>query len=75
MSLWIELHCEKQTQIGCLSNNHGGPMALSGDSRSEAAATIARLEGDAKENGWSRSPDGWVCPACAATTVKIEGSK
>jgi len=73
MGTWIEFRCENReepTAEGsehdcCLSHNNAGPMEMAEDTRVDLIATVRQLEREAREAGWIRTNEGWVCPYCA----------
>lgn len=70
MSVWLELRCEKRGDSEgpfhkCLSNINCGPMGMALDTRTDLIATMQQLEKDARDTGWVKMREGWVCPHCA----------
>lgn len=74
MGTWIELRCENRgtkTAEGpegrrCWSDDNSGPMGMAIDNRSSLIETMQQLEEDARDLGWKKTREGWVCPYCAA---------
>lgn len=51
---------------GCESNRNVGPMAMAAtDTREAVLQTLRELDQDARDSGWVKSRDGWVCAYCA----------
>lgn len=70
MSWWLELHCDAGGIGGhfpdCASFKHDHPMAGS----SNLENLKKHLSSSAKEIGWKKTRQGWVCPKCAAAERK-----
>lgn len=72
MATWIELRCSKlsvKPAAGgkanrCLSSSNDGPMGLAADSQQSVLALLKKLGAHARKQGWVKTRDGWVCPAC-----------
>ena len=72
MGTWIELRCENSGEglygpDRCYSDDNSGPMDMAADNQKSVLATVKNLNNVAKEWGWVKTRDGWVCPACHAT--------
>lgn len=69
MSVWMELRCASRgldiprTQQ-CWSDKNTGPMDLAADDRRSVSMVASQLFHEAKEGGWKRTREGWVCPNC-----------
>lgn len=74
MATWIELRCENRgtkTADGpdgqrCWSDENTGPMDMANDTRESLLETMRGLEKDARDLGWKKTREGWVCPHCVA---------
>lgn len=75
MATWIEFRCENRTEpssegrginVGdrCLSHDNVGPMDTANDSRVSILETIRFLEKEARDGGWKKTREGWICPFC-----------
>lgn len=75
MATWIEIRCENRTdpssegrglKVGdrCLSHDNSGPMDMAGDTRASILDTVRELEAEARNDGWKKTREGWVCPFC-----------
>lgn len=75
MGTWIEFRCEDRNEGGaegtstddrCWSMMNEGPMCEAQDTRKDLLETMRYLEESAKQSGWVKYRDGWICPCCAS---------
>lgn len=72
MSIWMELRCElrgegrRDDNNPCQSDDNSGPMLMADDTKKGASVTAGDLFEEAKNAGWERRKEGWVCPGCIA---------
>lgn len=72
MSIWMELRCEGRSEgrsasdNPCYSDDNSGPMLMAADTKSAASLVAGELFQVAKQNGWERRKEGWICPGCVA---------
>lgn len=52
----------------CYSHDNDGPMAESSDNQKSILQVVRGLEQEAKETGWVKTREGWICPYCSKTT-------
>lgn len=65
MCTWIELRCDRRNENPtCMSNENAGPMELGGDTVREISMTLKAITKDARDSGWKKTKEGWVCPRC-----------
>lgn len=75
MGTWIEIRCENRSEpsaegrgikVGdrCYSHDNSGPMDMASDTRASVAETLRFLNEDARESGWKKTREGWICPFC-----------
>lgn len=75
MGTWIEIRCENRSEPSadgdgavsgqrCYSHDNRGPMGLSEDTHSSILVTLRGMAREAREGGWVKTQDGWVCPYC-----------
>ncbi|CRN65986.1 hypothetical protein SAMN05216576_107245 [Ectopseudomonas chengduensis] len=74
MATWIEIRCENRGKVSeeeaaptkrCYSSDNIGPMDMAEDNRASLLETMRFLEKDARDDGWKKTKEGWVCPFCA----------
>lgn len=80
MATWIELRCENRgtsTEDGerCWSDDNSGPMGMAGDTRESLLETVRDLEKDARDFGWQKTREGWLCTHCVAIVGKTGNLK
>lgn len=81
MGTWIEYRCENRAEksaddaehVGsrCYSHTNDGPMEMANDNRADISKTLTLLDSIAKDDGWKKTKEGWICPYCVAA-MKIE---
>lgn len=78
MGTWIEFRCENRGEPSadghgehhgqrCYSHINSGPMEIAEDTHASVLATLRKMAKQAREEGWVKTPDGWVCPFCVRT--------
>jgi hypothetical protein len=70
MAIWIELRCEKRGagsggEDRCWSDDNSGPMDMAADDQRSVLAVLKDLQAQAKQSGWTKTREGWVCPVCS----------
>lgn len=68
MGTWIEIRCDTFGD-DCYSARNHGPTGMSGDTAQDALSKLRTLGKEARESGWKKNREGWVCPSCAKSKV------
>lgn len=72
MAIWMELRCERRGEgrssrsNPCFSDENSGPMLMACDTKKDVVLVAGDLFEEAKNDGWERRKEGWVCPNCIA---------
>lgn len=82
MGIFMELRCElrgeglpESSGVRCWSDDNEGPMAHGFSSKKGAADCYGEIVRQAKEAGWKKKKDGWVCPNCLKREASlVEGN-
>lgn len=83
MSTWIEFRCENRTEpsaegpglkVGdrCLPNDNAGPMAMALDTRASILGVLSELDAEARQEGWKKTREGWICPFCVSVMNSVK---
>lgn len=70
MATWMEIRCERRGSgkphgpERCLSDDNAGPMEMADDTRESVLTVLKLINDQARESGWKKTREGWVCPAC-----------
>lgn len=71
MAIFMELRCElrgdgrwEHSGTRCWSDDNDGPHSFGSDSKKSAADCYGEIVKQAKECGWKKRKEGWVCPNC-----------
>ncbi|HEN3589471.1 TPA: hypothetical protein U5E11_004102 [Yersinia enterocolitica] len=82
MAIFMELRCELRGEgrcefsgTRCWSDDNNGPSLTCYDTKKSAANGVDSLAYQAKNAGWEKRKEGWVCPNCLKHEAKlVEGN-
>lgn len=63
MGTFVELRCENDTKQCSKAGIHAGLLAY--DTRASVLFTLRLIETKARENGWRKTKERWLCAHCA----------
>ncbi len=71
MAWWIELQCDvANADAPCRDHIHDIPGILVRPTRMAAAAGMRYLEDEARQLGYKRTAQGWVCRNCRTAAAR-----
>jgi hypothetical protein len=64
MGVWVELRCDMQNSVGCVSGKNDGPMGMAAPTEVSVRRVYSTMRRRARFEGWIKLDGRLICPSC-----------